>query len=59
MPATICLHCERLDDPARDMPCPCHAPHDEAAARRRLRDALARAHRTDAVVRQARRAVAA
>lgn len=59
MHAHICLRCDRLHDEARGMPCPCRAPHDEAAARRRLRNALARAAHTDAVVAKARKAMAA
>lgn len=66
--ATICRRCDQLDDPDGHGPCPCRAWADshpvlsvtskrpQSAA---LRDGLARARRTDAVVEQARKAVAA
>ncbi len=58
MTAHICSHCDRLDDPERGVACPCRGPHDVAAARRRLRDAIVRARRTDDIAARARKAAA-
>lgn len=58
MSAQIHDWCGQLDDPERDAPCPCGGPHDVAAARRRLRDAIVRARHTDEIAARARRAAA-
>ncbi len=57
MAVTVCDHCANVDDENGER-CPCRAPHDVAAARRRLRDAIVRARRTDDITARARRAAA-
>lgn len=49
--------CGRLDDSEGER-CPCRAPHDVPASRRRLRDAIVRARRSDDIAARARRAAA-
>ncbi len=57
MTVTLCGWCSNMDDSEGER-CPCRAPHDVAAARRRLRDAIVRARRTDDIAARARKAAA-